>query len=40
MTETYTITRLDGWTDEQWDEVVEAIEDTVVSIAEEWDNAE
>lgn len=35
MTETYTITRLDEWTDEQWDEIVEAVEDTVVAVAED-----
>ena len=33
MTETYTITRLEGWTDEQWNEIVEAVEDTVVAVA-------
>lgn len=33
MTETYVITRLEGWTDEQWDEIVEAVEDTVVAVA-------
>ena len=34
MTETYTITRLDEWTDEQWDEIVEAVEDTVAAVGE------
>lgn len=34
-TETYTITRLDGWTDEQWDVVVTAVEDTVAAVASE-----
>lgn len=37
MTETYTITRLDGWTDEQWEEIVEAVEDTVAAVGEDFE---
>lgn len=37
MTDTYTITRLEHWTDEQWDEIVDAVEDTVVAVAADWD---
>ena len=33
MTETYVITRLEAWTDEQWEEIVTAVEDTVVAVA-------
>lgn len=40
MTETYTVTRLDGWTDEQWDEIVEAIEDTVAAVGEEFERTD
>lgn len=32
---TYTITKLDTWTDEQWAEVVEAVEDLVADMGEE-----
>jgi hypothetical protein len=35
--DTYTITRLDGWTDEQWDEIVEAVEDTVAAVGEDFE---
>ncbi len=37
MTDTCIITRLEHWTDEQWDEVVSAVEDTVVAVAADWD---
>lgn len=29
--ETYTITRLESWSDETWDEVIDAVEDTTAS---------
>lgn len=38
--DTYTITRLEHWTDEQWDELVDTIEDTVVAVAEDWEEVE
>jgi hypothetical protein len=31
----YTVIRLDSWSDDVWAEVVEAIEDTVASFGEE-----
>jgi hypothetical protein len=37
MTETYTITRLEHWTDDQWDEIVEAVEDTVAAVGEDFE---
>jgi hypothetical protein len=40
MLETYKVTRLPGWTDSQWDEVVDAIEDTVASIGESFEMEE
>lgn len=36
MSQTYSITRLEEWSDELWDEVVAAVEDTVVAVAEDW----
>ncbi len=36
--QTYTITRLDGWTDELWDEIIDAVEETVVAVSDDWDN--
>lgn len=38
--DTYTVIRLDGWTNEQWDELVDALDETVVAMAEDWDNQE
>ncbi len=38
MENTYTITRLEDWTDEQWDELVDAIEETVQAVAEDFGN--
>ena len=37
MLETYKITRLPEWTDSQWGEVVEAVEDIVASIGESFE---
>lgn len=37
MTDTCVISRLEHWTDEQWDEVVTAAQDTVAAVAEEFD---
>ena len=33
----YVITRLDEWSDELWNEVVQAVEDTVVAVADDWE---
>lgn len=33
--ETYTITRLESWSDETWAEVIDAVEDTTASFGEE-----
>ncbi len=38
MENTYTITRLENWTDEQWDTIVDAIEETVVLVADEFED--
>lgn len=37
MDNTYTITRLPEWSDELWEEVVDAVEDTVVAVATDWE---
>ena len=37
MSQTYSIHRLAEWSDELWDEVVAAVEDTVVAVAEDWE---
>jgi hypothetical protein len=37
MSETYTITRLEGWTEDLWQKVIVAVEDTVVAVAEDWE---
>ena len=37
MGNTYSITRLEEWSDELWEEVVSAVEDTVVAVAEDWE---
>ena len=33
-TNSYLISRIEDWSDEQWDEVVSAVEDTVVAVAD------
>lgn len=35
--DTYVITRLDHWTDEQWEDVIDSVEETVVAVAESWE---
>ena len=35
--ETYTITRLDEWSEDQWLEVIDAVEETVVAVASDWE---
>ena len=40
MSETYTITRLEDWTEDLWQEVIAAVEDTVVAVAEDWERYE
>jgi hypothetical protein len=36
----YTITRLPEWTDDQWEALIDAIEETVVAVATDWEDAE
>jgi hypothetical protein len=37
---TYTVTRLDHWDDDQWAQIVEAIEDTVSELGEDFEDFE
>ncbi len=36
--ETYTITRLDEWGEQQWQEVIDAVEEAVVNVAAYWED--
>ncbi len=33
MAQTYTITRLEEWSDSLWDQIIDAVEETVVSVS-------
>ena len=36
--ETYIITRPDDWSEEQWLEVIDAVEDVVVNVSAYWED--
>ncbi len=36
--ETYTITRLDEWSEDQWLEIIDAVEDAVVNVSAYWED--
>jgi hypothetical protein len=35
--ETYIITKPDEWSEDQWFEIIDAVEETVVSVASSWE---